>query len=122
MDSDYYLSGLFNDVTIQALTAGPVVALSLAILLLYVSAFVSASEIAFFSLEQEDLNTIRKGDHPADNTIQHFLKNPEYLLATILIFNNLANVTVIVLCTYGFNGLSDFRISRWQVLLQKLQR
>jgi len=67
LDSDYYLSGLFNDVTIQALTAGPVVALSLAILLLYVSAFVSASEIAFFSLEQEDLNTIRKGDHPADN-------------------------------------------------------
>jgi gliding motility-associated protein GldE len=108
LDSDYYLSGLFNDVTIQALTAGPVVALSLAILLLYVSAFVSASEIAFFSLEQEDLNTIRKGDHPADNKIQHFLKNPEYLLATILIFNNLANVTVIILCTYGFNGLFDF--------------
>lgn len=111
MDSDYYLSGFFNDVTIHALTTGPVVILCLVILLLYISAFVSASEIALFSLEQEDLNTIRKGDHPVDNTIQHFLKNPEYLQATILIINNLTNVMGVMLFTYGFNVLFDFSLS-----------
>ena len=41
MDSDYYLSGLFENVTVQALTAGPVIALSLAFLLLFVSGFLS---------------------------------------------------------------------------------
>ena len=42
----------------QALTAGPVIALSHDFLLLFVSGFVSASEVAFFSLTPGDLNEI----------------------------------------------------------------
>lgn len=89
----------------HTLATGPVVALVLALFLLIISAFISASEIAFFSLEQDDLNTIRKGEHSSDNTIQHFLKNPAYLLATILVLNNLVNVTVVMLCAYGLNSI-----------------
>ena len=89
----------------HTLATGPVVALVLALFLLFISAFISASEIAFFSLEQDDLNTIRKGEHSSDNTIQHFLKNPAYLLATILVLNNLVNVTVVMLCAYGLNSI-----------------
>lgn len=97
MDSDYYLSGLFDQVTIQALTAGPVIALSLAILLLLVSGFVSASEVAFFSLTPGDINDIREENAPSDPLIQRLLDRSEYLLAAILIANNFVNVAVVML-------------------------
>ena len=73
MDSDYYLSGLFDQITIQALTAGPVIALSLACLLLLVSGFVSASEVAFFSLTPGEINDIREENSPSDPLIRKLL-------------------------------------------------
>ena len=74
MDSDYYLSGLFENVTVQALTAGPVIALSLAFLLLFVSGFVSASEVAFFSLTPGDLNDFLEENRPEDPVIKRLLE------------------------------------------------
>ncbi|MFV0583567.1 MAG: CNNM domain-containing protein, partial [Parabacteroides gordonii] len=108
MDSDYYLSGLFDQVTIQALTAGPVIALSLACILLLVSGFVSASEVAFFSLTPGDINDIREENSPSDPLIRQLLDRSEYLLAAILIANNFVNVAVVMLCTYGINALINF--------------
>ena len=108
MDSDYYLSGLFDQVTIQALTAGPVIALSLACLLLLVSGFVSASEVALFSLSPGDINDIREENSPSDPLIRKLLDRSEYLLAAILIANNFVNVAVVMLCTYGINSLINF--------------
>ena len=108
MDSDYYLSGLFENVTVQALTAGPVIALSLAFLLLFVSGFVSASEVAFFSLTPSDLNEIGEEDRPADPVIKRLLERSEYLLASILIANNFVNVAVVMLCTYAINAWINF--------------
>lgn len=108
MDSDYYLSGLFDQVTMQALTAGPVIALSLACLLLLVSGFVSASEVAFFSLTPGDINDIREENSPSDPIIRKLLDRSEYLLAAILIANNFVNVAVVMLCTYGINSLINF--------------
>lgn len=108
MDTDYYLSDLFQNVTVQALTAGPVIALSLAFLLLFVSGFVSASEVAFFSLTPADQNDIREEKTPSDTLIEHLLERSEYLLATILIANNFVNVAIVMLCTYGINAWIDF--------------
>lgn len=108
MDSDYFLSGLFDQVTIQALTAGPVIALSLAALLLLVSGFVSASEVAFFSLTPGDISDIREEDSPSDPLLLRLLDHSEYLLAAILIANNFVNVAVVMLCTYGFNAVINF--------------
>ena len=108
MDSDYYLSGLFENVTVQALTAGPVIALGLAFLLLFVSGFVSASEVAFFSLTPGDLNEIGEENRPADPVIKRLLERSEYLLASILIANNFVNVAVVMLCTYAINAWINF--------------
>ena len=108
MDTDYYLSGLFDNVAIQDLTAGPVIALSLAFLLLICSGFVSASEVAFFSLTPGDQNDIREEKHPSDTMIKQLLERSEYLLAAILIANNFVNVAVVMLCTYGINAWIDF--------------
>lgn len=108
MDTDYYLSGLFENVAIQDLTAGPVIALSLAFLLLICSGFVSASEVAFFSLTPGDQNDIREEKHPSDIVIKQLMERSEYLLAAILIANNFVNVAVVMLCTYGINAWINF--------------
>ncbi|MCD7916793.1 MAG: gliding motility-associated protein GldE [Tannerellaceae bacterium] len=108
MDSDYFLSGLFHQVTMQAVTIGPVVALSLAFLLLFASGFISASEVAFFSLDPGDLRDIREKKSPSDQILLRLLERSEYLLAAILIANNFVNVAIVMLCTYGIHAIFNF--------------
>lgn len=84
------------------------IALILAILLLYASGFVSASEIAFFSLSPSDLSKIEENEHPSDSRIKALLDDSERLLATILISNNFVNVTIIMLCNFFFASVIDF--------------
>jgi len=87
---------------------GAMIALILAILLLYASGFVSASEIAFFSLSPSDLSRIEENEHPSDSRIKALLDDSERLLATILISNNFVNVTIIMLCNFFFASVVDF--------------
>lgn len=108
MDSDYFLSNLFDHVIVQELTAGPVIALCIAVLLLFVSGFVSASEVAFFSLDPSDVNDIREEKAPSDTIIRQLLSRSEYLLASILITNNFVNVAIVMLCTFGFHAWFNF--------------
>ncbi len=83
-------------------------AVCLAVLLLFASGFVSASEIAFFSLSPGDLNDIEEENHPSDKRIKALLEDSEHLLATILISNNFVNVTIIMLCNYFFAETVNF--------------
>ena len=108
MDADYFPSALFEQVTVQGLTTGSAIALSLALLLLLVSGFVSASEVAYFSLTPGDLNKIEEENRPHDLLVKRLLDHSEYLLATILIANNFVNVAVVMLCTYAINNWIDF--------------
>lgn len=102
------LSELCDGITVMPLTWGAVVALLLTLILLYVSGFVSASEIAFFSLSPSDLNEIEEENHPSDTKIKGLLDDSERLLATILISNNFVNVTIIMLLNYVFASVIDF--------------
>ena len=114
MDPDSYLcrlAELFDGVTVSAPSVGELVAIGLAVLLLFASGFVSASEIAFFSLSPSDLNDIENDNHPSDKHIRNLLDDSERLLATILISNNFVNVTIIMLCNFFFAGVIDFGTS-----------
>ena len=114
MDPDSYLCRLavmFDGVTVTAPGTGELVAIVLAVLLLFASGFVSASEIAFFSLSPSDLNDIEEENHASDKHIKSLLADSERLLATILISNNFVNVTIIMLCNYFFAGVIDFGTS-----------
>ena len=111
MDPDSYLcrlAELFDGVTVATPTFGAIVAIVLAVLLLFASGFVSASEIAFFSLSPNDLSEIEEEEHPSDKRIMSLLKDSERLLATILISNNFVNVTIIMLCNFFFAQVVDF--------------
>ena len=72
MDPDAYLcqlANVFNGISVHGPTISAIIAIVLAGLLLLVSGFASASEIAFFSLSPSDLNAIDEKKHPSDETI-----------------------------------------------------
>lgn len=87
------------------LSIAGIVALVIALGFLMISGFVSGSEIAYFSLSPaqcEELDGTRQG--PA---IRRLLSKPEQLLATILIANNLVNVTIVVLCNFALGPVFE---------------
>lgn len=102
---------LISQITFSAPDAGAVVALVLSCFLLACSGFVSASEIAFFSLSPNDLNHVEAEEHPSDNRIMQLRANSERLLATILISNNFVNVSIVMLLNYYFSQTIDFGIN-----------
>ena len=115
MDPDSYLcrlAELFDGVTVYPPSLGAIVTISLAVLLLFASGFVSASEIAFFSLSPNDLSEIEEEEHSSDKRIMALLEDSEKLLATILISNNFVNVTIIMLCNFFFAEVVDFGDSK----------
>jgi gliding motility-associated protein GldE len=102
------LADLFDGVVVTPPSLEAVIAIVLAVVLLFASGFVSASEIAFFSLAPNDLNDIDEENHSSDKYIKSLLKDSERLLATILISNNFVNVTIIMLCNFFFAEVIDF--------------
>ena len=97
----------------MAPSAGAVFAIILAGVLLLVSGFASGSEIAFFSLSPTDLNQLDPEKRKSDAQIQRLKADSERTLATILIANNLVNVTIIMLCNYFFASVIDFGQAQW---------
>jgi len=69
-------------------------------LLLVLSALVSGSEVAFFSLSKNQINSIRRSNDKEEQRIYNLIRNPQKLLATILIFNNFINVGFVTLATF----------------------
>lgn len=111
MDPDAFLCQLadvFNGISVHTPSVSAIIAIVLAGLLLLVSGFASASEIAFFSLSPADLSAIAEKKHPSDEKISRLLDDTERLLATILITNNFVNVTIIMLCNFFFMTVFEF--------------
>lgn len=77
----------------------------LLLVLLYISALVSGAEVAFFSLKGEALSELKSSESSVDKTIVKLLNRPKRLLATILITNNIVNISVIILSTSVTAGL-----------------
>ena len=117
---DYHLSAVadfFSGITLMPPTLGAYIALALGLLLLLCSAFVSGSEIAFFSLSPADMNELEERRTSADRRVLQLLQDSERLLATILCSNNFVNVAIIMLLTFFFNQTVDFG---WNKVLEFL--
>lgn len=103
----------FEQVQLLTPTFGAIISGVLALLLLVVSGFASGSEIAIFSLSPNDVSELEEGKSDADNKILELREDSERTLATILITNNLVNVTIIMLCNYFFAHVIDFGHAYW---------
>ena len=79
------------------------------LILLYCSAMISGSEVAFFSIDAAKLK--KEKDLSSISNIKKLLRRPNHLLATILISNNFINVAIIILSTYLTNVLFDYNQS-----------
>ncbi len=97
-----------KDVTFNAPSMGAIFSLIMAAILLGVSGFISASEIAYFSLSPTDVAELELKKDNKDKRIQLLRADGERTLATILIGNNFVNVTIIMLCNYAFGSLVTF--------------
>jgi gliding motility-associated protein GldE len=85
---------------------GPIIAIIVAILGLFLSAFNSGSEIAYFSLREDDIDSIE--DTHQRERVRELLSTPEKLLATILVGNNLVNIMIAIVLSYAMTQLFDF--------------
>lgn len=84
------------------------------IILLFLSALISGSEVAFFSLGAGELEELEE-DAPKHSRIKILLDKPEELLGTILISNNFVNVGIVILSTFLLNTF--FSPELWSPLL-----
>lgn len=116
MDSDSCLSFIkdwLGGLTFTSPSAGAIVAAIVAIVLLCISGLVSASEIAFFSLSEDEEDKVNEGKSEADKRIRRLLDDSEHLLATILISNHFINVAIVVLGMYFFANVADWEGAYW---------
>ncbi|MGW8123396.1 gliding motility-associated protein GldE [Roseivirga echinicomitans] len=90
------LLALVQDVSAPYLVVNGVVFIFLVIL----SALVSGSEVAFFSLSEDQIDECKGDITPANRLIIQLMERPRNLLATILIMNNLVNIAIVTLTTF----------------------
>lgn len=102
---DSFLVDFSSYVSVNPIEVSVIIAFLLAVSLLFLSAFASASEIAFFSLSPTDIESLDPDKNASDKLIEQLKDDSERTLATILITNNLVNVAIIMLCNYIFSSL-----------------
>ena len=105
---DITITDAFSDVHFLLPTVGVLIAIVIAVLLILVSGFASGSEIAFFSLSPSDLSELDPEKASCDRNIQKLRDDSERTLATILVTNTFANVTIVMLCNYIFASIVHF--------------
>lgn len=99
---------LFTNIEVNPVTAPTAIVLATMAVLLLFSAFISGSEVAFFSLSPTTLNNLKTKKDKTAKLITQLTNNPQQLLATILVGNNFVNVGIVILSTFAVDSLFDF--------------
>lgn len=94
--------------------------IAILVFFILISTFVSSSEVAFFSLDHNDMDEVKSSTSLTNVHLLESLANSDRLLASILIAYNVANVGVIALSLYFFNKVPFFISSGMGYFLQFL--
>ena len=90
---------------------GLVIQFAVFFVLLLCSALISGSEVALFSLSPTELETLKEEKTTQSDLIITLVENPKKLLATVLIANNLVNISIVLisadLCEFLFGGIKN---------------
>ena len=90
------------------------------IILVICSGLISGSEVAYFSLSPSDISEIKKRKNNKHRTIITNLKNPKYLLATILVANNIINIAIVILSSHllsSYSNINAFQDPFFQIFI-----
>ncbi|WP_116679420.1 gliding motility-associated protein GldE [Porphyromonas loveana] len=97
----HLITDFFAGIQVNPIGVAAIVAFIIVALLLCCSAFMSSSEVAYFSLKPADLEEVREQNHSSDKALSSLLDNSNQLLATILIGNNVVNVAIVIIANYA---------------------
>lgn len=103
-----YLETLTRDVGYNHFTPEIFTGIFILIILLAISALISGSEVALFSLEPKEIKEIKLNKKRSAGLVIKLLSEPEQLLAAILVGNNFANISIVILTANITNSLIDF--------------
>lgn len=84
-----------------------IIKIVLILLLIFGSALISGSEVAFFSLSNTDIKKAAKSSNKALNLISTLRNKPRRLLAVLLVSNNFINISIVLLLS-SFGELFNF--------------
>lgn len=76
--------------------------------LLGLSAIISGSEVALFSLDPKEIESLKSSKKRSAQLILRLLADPEQLLASILVGNNFINIAIVLLTAHISNSLISF--------------
>jgi len=109
LEEDTFLS-LFSilQITSNTFSAGMAAGIAVVLILLFCSAMISGSEVAFFSLSPQNIHKMNQKASRSSLLALSLLKMPEKLLAIILIANNFINVGIVIISNFVMKSIFDF--------------
>ncbi len=102
---------LFNGIA-----AHQIVLCAITLVLLCISALVSGAETSFFSLTHNDIHELKKNPSGAAAAVLRLLGDVDFLLATILVVNNLVNICIVILTSNIIDTI--FTFTRFEFLFK----
>lgn len=105
---------------LNPITGEVFVVLLLMLLFIVMSALISGSEVAYFSISSKDKTDLEQEKDKASLRVLSLLERPKKLLATILIANNFINVAIVMFSTFVMNELlnEESISSTWKFVIQ----
>ena len=94
-----------------------IVLMAVTVILLLLSGMMSASEVAFFSLQPADIRQLKQSNTMASERVLKLLKNSDSLLATILVVNNLVNIAIVICSSKVVHTLFKFHNATVEFLI-----
>ena len=91
----------------------------IALVLILFSAMASGSEVAFFSLTHSDIDELESKNTVTSRRVLDLLSNPDRLLATILVTNNMVNICLVIMATLLVNEIFTFD-GIWQFIFNTI--
>ena len=85
-----------------------------------ISALVSGSEVAFFSLTPREQQDMRTKPDARDSAILSLLDDVDSLLATILVANNLVNICIVILSSNVIDSLFVFQSNTFEFVVKSV--
>ena len=76
--------------------------------MLFISALMSGSEVAYFSFRPEDIERFKTSKNKRPQSVMRLYNNPEKLLSTILVANNTVNIAIVLLAAFLSSKIFDF--------------
>ena len=104
----------------QGFTLDVGIMLAVSVLLLCISALVSGSEVAFFSLTARQKSEMENNDDSRDGAILSLLQDVDELLATILVTNNLVNIGIVILTSNIIDALFLFNSAPLEFIIKSV--